>query len=105
MGIVDAERMFSSNLNWARRTPGSGCSPSAMVFLCIFEVAVLHQFGIKTTISRIADILEEDSDEFIANLFLFRWTDGQRSMEWRLRQEMMTGVIVHTFVSQTPIGS
>ena len=40
------------------------------VLFAVFKVAVLHEFGIETAVSSIADVLEENADELVADGFL-----------------------------------
>ena len=62
--------MLGSNLYRSRCVPGGGSVPAAVVFGCIFKVAVLDEFGVEATVGGITDILEEDADELVADGFL-----------------------------------
>ena len=56
--------------------PGGGGVPLPAVGGAVFEVSVLHHLGIESAIGCIADILEEDTDQFVADLLLLLAVDG-----------------------------
>ena len=67
----------------------------------VFKVAILNKFCIKTTIGSIADILEEDTNQFVADGFLLIG-NGKRSLLWCQIGEVL-GILIHSFLTQFPI--
>ena len=70
MGIVLAQWIDGDDNHRFRTTPGGGGTPATMVLRDIFEVAILDEFGVESSISGITDILEEDTNELVADGFL-----------------------------------
>ena len=73
--IVLTQRINLHDIDRLRSTPCRRCLPTTMILGYILEVAVLNQFTIKATISRIANILKEDANKLVTNR-LFLISDG-----------------------------
>ena len=72
--------LYAHFRSFAFQRPGISRSPFfyPMVFSCyIFEVAVLYQFGIQSSVCSIVDVFEEYADELITYFFFFFWLYGQ----------------------------
>ena len=67
MRIVLAQRIFGSYSDRSIALPCCYGTPSLMVVACIFEVAILHKFGIESAIGSIADIFEKHTNKLIRN--------------------------------------
>ena len=94
MGIVGMQRIFcvDGKVAASLRSVGQGTQfPSIIGFpgrilsllvrRIIFEVTVLDQFCIETTVSRIVDVLKEDTHQIRTDRLGFSRTDAQRSFE------------------------
>ena len=68
-----------------------------MVFLSIFEVAVLHQFGVQSAVGCIADVLEENAYKLVADSLCPAHVYGQSSLDGRCRHISVLGIVMHTF--------
>ena len=96
--------MVSRNLYCTGSVPCRGGVPLATVFGAVLKVTVLHQFAIQSAIGRIADVLEEDADEFVADGFLLR-AHGQCSLDKRREPREVLRIVVHTLTALPPICS
>ena len=74
-----------------------------MILGRIFEVAVLYQLGIESSIGGIADVLEEDANELVANAFLFGEVHAQRAFYGGGEVGQVLRVVVHALVAQLPV--
>ena len=66
-----------------------------MILVCILKVTVLHQFSIESAIGRIANVLEEYADEFVAASLLGRGIDLQRCRNPVRKRRETLGIVAH----------
>ena len=103
MGIVLAQRVDGNDNHWLRTTPGGGGIPSTMILRNIFKVAILNQFGIESSVSSIADILEEDADKLVADgLLLARDFQGGGNGLGDVDGVILL-VVVHALLANLPV--
>ena len=75
VGVVGMHGVVHPHLNGSQRVsradlfPGRTGTPSVTLCGGELEGAVLYQLGIEAAISRVVDVLEEDADQFVTNLF------------------------------------
>ena len=94
------DRTLCGNLNVAALAlefPSSQTVPVATVCSRVFEVAVLYKFAVKTTVSTKTDVLEEDSDKFLADVLTLAAFHCERSLHW-LEVGKAYGILSHVFV-------
>ena len=77
MGIVGMQRshgIYVKRKAFSTRAPRIGGRPvlfTTDVIRRIFEIAVLHEFGIKSSVCPVVDVFKENSDEHIADFLAF----------------------------------
>ena len=77
MRIVLAQRVLGSNLYRLCRVPGSRSVPPTVIPWRILEVAVLDELGIEAAVGGIANVLEEDAYQLVADGLLVGGVDGE----------------------------
>ena len=71
--IVHSRLYSSERMPRAREAPSCACTPAVALYRTILERAVLHKFGKDTAVCSVADVLKEDAEQFVANLFAALW--------------------------------
>ena len=72
-GVVLTHLQGAQRVSWTDHLPGRARPPAVALNGRELERAVLYQFGIEAAISRVVDVLEEDTDQFVTNLFTALW--------------------------------
>ena len=70
-GIIGCNGQAGSRIA-SLHCPGIAVIPALMgfIFLRVFKVAVLYQFGIQSAVGSVVDVFKEDTDEMLADSFL-----------------------------------
>ena len=98
MRILRAQRIHLHDVDRLRGVPGRRGAPPPVIPRCVFEVTVLDQFRVEPSIRSIADILEEDADEFPADGLLLGG-DAQRGRHRLSRHVRVLRVVVHALAA------
>ena len=93
--IVLRQRFVGGQLHARRGLPCRQRIPAAMVAGRVFEVAVLHQFGIQPAVGGIADVLEEHADELVADGLLLRRVHAEPGLHPVGQRGEALGVVAH----------
>ena len=92
--VVGTQRIHLYDVDGLRGMPGRRGAPAPMILRRIFEVTVLYHLRVETTVRRIADILEEDTDEIPADRLLLG-SHTQRGRHRVARHLRVLRVVVH----------
>ena len=105
VGVVGMQRMVGADLDGSGGVPGGGGVPAAVVLRGVLEVAVLHHLSIETTVGSIADVLEEDADELIADGFFTAHVDFEPCGEGLPEPGEVLRIVVHALVGCPPVSA
>ena len=75
--------------------PCRRCFPFFAVTAVVFEVTVLYELGIESAIGCIADVLEKDAHELVADVFLLVLVNGERRLDGAFQPRQVLAVVVH----------
>ena len=65
--VVHTHLQQTQRVTWANDLPSGSGTPAVAFCGIILERTVLYQFGIESAVGRAADVLEEDTDQFVTD--------------------------------------